>query len=201
MRTPTRPDFRPQYRELEEGERFAITHVKNCAATLAVAIENGYEGSLCIEPRQQALAYTLLEQSVMHAVKGLTGPIDPDFEVKPARVDREVPAPAPKPDGPLTPGDEGYIAPLADGPMTHALTVRHREDVAGHLEAAIGKCPHRDPDTDGLCNSVWLYSSEAAAEDRRARVLLLRTIPSIGESGIDGTSVEKIHVETGGAPV
>ena len=60
--------FRPKYRELSEFEKKGLDDIKQQAQNLADAIQER-----CPLSREQSLAMTKLEESVMWAVKGLTG--------------------------------------------------------------------------------------------------------------------------------
>lgn len=57
--------FRPQYRELSEEEKSKVDSIKDAAMTLYQLLPYGRGG---------ALARTKLEESIMWAVKEITGP-------------------------------------------------------------------------------------------------------------------------------
>lgn len=59
--------FRKQYRELDAGEAHQVAAIKEAAELLDDVIEQMPEG------REKSLAMTKLEESVMWAVKGITG--------------------------------------------------------------------------------------------------------------------------------
>lgn len=65
--------FRPQYRELSEDEKSRVEAIKNKAQELLELIDFPREQQ---HPagRHISLAKTSLEESVMWAVKGITGP-------------------------------------------------------------------------------------------------------------------------------
>lgn len=58
--------FRPQYRELKDGEKARVQRIKALAAELA-------EQFSPFDNREKSLAMTKLEECVMWAVKGITG--------------------------------------------------------------------------------------------------------------------------------
>jgi hypothetical protein len=59
--------FRRSYRQLSEEEIALVGQIKEKAGELAVLLEQ------VGEPRTRALSHTKLEESVMWAVKGVTG--------------------------------------------------------------------------------------------------------------------------------
>lgn len=63
--------FRPEYRELSEQEKTTVNLLKDKAQELLNVI---LVGSTTSNGREMALAKTKLEESVMWAVKGITGP-------------------------------------------------------------------------------------------------------------------------------
>lgn len=63
--------FRPQYRELTDQEKQDIARIKVTAQATYDAIETAQSAGA--DPRACSLAKTNLEQSVMWAVKGITG--------------------------------------------------------------------------------------------------------------------------------
>lgn len=65
--------FRPQYRKLEEEEQVRVESIKDKAMELLVLIDFPREGNHPAN-RHIALAKTALEEAVMWAVKGVTGP-------------------------------------------------------------------------------------------------------------------------------
>jgi hypothetical protein len=58
--------FRPQYRELSQAEQDQVARIKDKALALAVEFRP-------TDTREKSLAMTKLEESVMWAVKGVTG--------------------------------------------------------------------------------------------------------------------------------
>lgn len=70
--------FRPAYRELTSNEKADLELIKDGAQELLERIQAGYEHRFpettsTVKSREHALARTALEESVMWAVKGLTG--------------------------------------------------------------------------------------------------------------------------------
>ena len=59
--------FRPEYRELNQIEKDRVKRIKNKAADLA----NEFHPT---DSREKSLAMQRLEEAVMWAVKGITGP-------------------------------------------------------------------------------------------------------------------------------
>lgn len=64
--------FRSKYRELTDAERISIEEIKTTAEKLEQAIERARQLDRA-GGRELALATTKLEESVMWAIKGVTG--------------------------------------------------------------------------------------------------------------------------------
>ena len=64
--------FRKEYRQLTDAEKDFVQAFKDKAEELNTLYENARK-ELPIDPRQLAIATTNLEQSVMWAVKSVTG--------------------------------------------------------------------------------------------------------------------------------
>lgn len=59
--------FRPTYRELTDDEKLTLDKIKSAASHMEELYQN------VKDPRYKALAITSLEETVMWAVKGVTG--------------------------------------------------------------------------------------------------------------------------------
>ena len=73
MKEQTINIFRPVYRELSEEEKKRVDDIKNKAKELYDLMESTIQENQSPKARHISLAKTKLEESVMWAVKGITG--------------------------------------------------------------------------------------------------------------------------------